>query len=216
MSPEKFPLISVIIPIYNSEKYLSKCVYSILNQNYKNLEVVLVNDGSADNSLSICEKIKLEDDRITIIDIPNGGVSNARNTGLLKAKGEYIQFIDSDDFVDKNYIKTLYDLIVSTKTELAICSIESYDFDGNKFDEWTVKNGIIDFDSIDKNLFLELIQKFLLFGPVNKLYIKKIITDNQIEFDTSLSYGEDLLFNFEYFNHINTISIKAIIQFISE
>ena len=99
--------VSVIIPIYNAEKFLSLCLESIINQTYKNLEIVLVNDGSLDNSIEICRQYAERDNRIKIIDDKNRGVSYARNKGIEKATGQYILFIDSDDIVKKNYIDIL-------------------------------------------------------------------------------------------------------------
>ncbi len=101
-------LISVIIPIYNVEGYLQKCLQSIKNQYYSNLEIILVNDGSTDHSVDICKAFKGGDSRFTIINQPNQGLSSARNTGVKHAKGEYIAFVDGDDFVGKNYIRNLY------------------------------------------------------------------------------------------------------------
>lgn len=207
------PLISVIIPIYNSEKYLQKCIASITAQTYNNLDIILVNDGSKDNSLELCKAAHKNDTRISIIDIPNGGVSNARNLGVNKAKGQYIQFIDSDDFVDANYIETLYKNITSANAGMAVCAITSFDISGKKLDHWEVKSNNLDFKAVNTALFLELIQSFLLFGPVNKLYIKSVITNHNIKFDTSLSYGEDLLFNLEYFKHIDSITVTDSIAY---
>jgi glycosyltransferase involved in cell wall biosynthesis len=102
------PLVSVIIPIYNTEECLDKCVGSIVNQTYKNLEIILVDDGSTDNSLMICDEWASKDNRIKVIHQENGGVSKARNTGLDNVTGEYISFVDSDDYVEKNYIDFLY------------------------------------------------------------------------------------------------------------
>ena len=95
-------LVSIIIPIYNSEKYLKKCIDSILEQKYNNLEIILINDGSTDNSGKICDRLAIEDKRIKVIHKLNEGVSIARNKGLEMAKGEYIFFIDSDDYIDEN------------------------------------------------------------------------------------------------------------------
>lgn len=90
--------VSVIVPIYNSENYLKKCVLSILNQTYANLEVILVDDGSSDGSSKICDDYAIQDNRVKVVHIPNGGVSNARNVGIQQAIGEYIAFVDSDDY----------------------------------------------------------------------------------------------------------------------
>ncbi|WP_299241390.1 glycosyltransferase [uncultured Aquimarina sp.] len=218
MKTKELPLISVIIPIYNSEKYLDKCIRSIIGQTYSHLQILLVNDGSTDGSLDICKHLEKEDNRITVIDIPNGGVSNARNTGISMAKGTYLQFIDSDDYVDGLYIEHLFNTIQREKAQLSVCAIESLNTDGHIFDKWEVEESTLHFDHINKDVFLELIQKFLLFGPVNKLYKTDIVVNNGISFDRSLSYGEDLLFNFEYFKHINSIAVtnKVVYKYVHD
>ena len=101
-------MISVIIPIYNVEKYLTKCIESVINQTYKNLEIILVNDGSTDNSKEIIDKYSSIDSRIKVINKKNGGLSDARNVGIELAKGEYITFLDSDDWIELNMYEKLY------------------------------------------------------------------------------------------------------------
>ena len=98
-------LVSIIVPVYNTEKYLSKCLDSIVNQTYKNLEIILINDGSTDNSKAICEDFAKKDKRIQVINKENSGVSVSRNKGLSLAKGNYIAFIDADDYAELNYIE---------------------------------------------------------------------------------------------------------------
>ncbi|MBR1795985.1 glycosyltransferase [Candidatus Saccharibacteria bacterium] len=105
------PLISIILPIYNVESYLSRCLDSVITQDYQNLEIILVNDGSTDNSLQICQEYQAKDPRIKLINQSNAGLSAARNKGISVAKGEFISFIDSDDYVESNYISHLYHLI---------------------------------------------------------------------------------------------------------
>ena len=112
--------ISIIIPVYNTENYIEKCIDSIIKQTYSNIEIFLINDGSTDNSLNICKKYEIIDKRINVIDIKNKGVSNARNIGLNLCKGNYITFIDSDDFVEKDYIKTMYNKIKENNVDVVI------------------------------------------------------------------------------------------------
>lgn len=116
------PLISVIIPVYNVNPYLRTCLDSVVNQTYANLEIILVDDGSTDGSGAICEEYKKKDVRIVVIHKNNGGLSDARNTGLNQMQGEYVTFVDSDDYLDKNYLKRLYDCIEKMQCEYAICS----------------------------------------------------------------------------------------------
>ena len=114
-------LISVIVPIYNVEKYLNKCIESIINQSYSNLEIILVDDGSKDSSGIMCDNYILKDKRIKVIHKENGGLSDARNVGIEKAKGEYIVFIDSDDWIDEKMIEILYNIIKKNNSDISIC-----------------------------------------------------------------------------------------------
>lgn len=100
-------LVSVIVPVYNAEHFIEKCIHSILNQSYKNIELILVNDGSTDNSVKICDSFAKIDNRIKLIHQANSGPSVARNNGIYNAKGKYIQFIDADDYIEENMIETL-------------------------------------------------------------------------------------------------------------
>ena len=115
-------LISIVIPIYNVDKYLKKCIESVLNQTYSNLEIILVDDGSPDNCPQICDEYRKKDSRIKVIHKENGGLSDARNVGIDHAKGEYITFIDSDDYVANDYIEYLYNLIVKYGVDISCCS----------------------------------------------------------------------------------------------
>lgn len=122
-------LVSIVLPIYNVEKYLRKCIETVINQTYTNVEIILVNDGSIDNSLEICKEFKEKDKRIKIINKKNGGLSDARNVGLKNAQGKYICFIDSDDFISEKYIEELHNLIVENNAQIAVCSFENVDED---------------------------------------------------------------------------------------
>lgn len=125
------PLISVIIPIYKAEKYIEKCVRCILTQTYQNLEVILVEDGSPDSSGVICDKLAAEDGRIRVIHKENGGAATARNAGLEIMTGEYIAFVDADDYMEADYIEILYDLLIKHKADVSICSFKTVDEKGN-------------------------------------------------------------------------------------
>ncbi|MGO5461130.1 glycosyltransferase family 2 protein [Lactobacillus amylovorus] len=127
------PRISIIVPVYNVENYLVKCIESILNQSFKNFELILVNDGSNDNSLNICKKYIEIDNRIKLISQINKGLSAARNTGLRYAKGNYICFIDSDDFVEKDYLLFLLNNIQKYNADIAMCEYYLTDDKGKKY-----------------------------------------------------------------------------------
>ena len=115
-------LISIIIPVYNVEKYLEECIESCINQTYRNIEIILINDGSTDNSLEICQKYANVDNRIIVKSISNSGVAHARNVGIGVSKGDYITFIDSDDFVDKRYCELMYKVLEERKADIACCT----------------------------------------------------------------------------------------------
>jgi len=114
-------LISVIIPIYNMQDYLERCINSVIAQTYKNLQIILINDGSTDNSLEVCKKFAESDTRIEVIDKANGGLSDARNTGISQARGTYLSFVDSDDFVHERYIEKLYSCIKRDGSDMSVC-----------------------------------------------------------------------------------------------
>lgn len=115
--------ISVVVPIYNVEQYLERCVESIVNQTYTNLEILLVNDGSVDNSDEIIQKFLLKDSRIKRIYKENGGLSDARNVGMLQASGDYIIFIDSDDYIEKEMLESLYNQIEKEQADVSVCNV---------------------------------------------------------------------------------------------
>ena len=113
-------LISIVVPVYNAENYLEKCINSIIGQTYRNLEIILIDDGSNDNSLSICEKFALQDNRIKVFHQNNGGVASARNKGLSEASGEFIAWVDSDDSIEPEYIEKLYDAVKEYNADISI------------------------------------------------------------------------------------------------
>ena len=121
MSQEK-ALISIIIPVYKVEKYLEKCIQSVINQTYENLQIILVDDGSPDNCGKICVEYAKKDHRIEVIHKSNGGLSDARNKGLEIAKGEYIGFVDSDDYIESDMYEVLYNLLKQYNAYVKICN----------------------------------------------------------------------------------------------
>ena len=126
------PLISVVIPVYNIEKYLERCVYSVREQTYKNLEIILVDDGSTDNSGLICDKLAAEDAGIRVFHKKNGGSSSARNLGISKAQGEYIGFVDSDDYIEPDMYELLYAAIQEYDADIAQIGRDEIDEKGNR------------------------------------------------------------------------------------
>ena len=124
-------LISVIIPIYKAEKYIEKCVKSVLNQTYSNLEIILVEDGSPDRSGRICDELAKQDSRILVIHKENGGAATARNAGLDKMRGTYVAFVDADDYMEPNYIETLYKTLSEHQAQVSVCGFKTVDEHGN-------------------------------------------------------------------------------------
>ena len=119
------PLISVVVPIYNVENYLCRCVDSIISQTYSNIEIILVDDGSPDNCPKICDDYKKKDSRVVVVHKENGGLSDARNAGIKVMNGKYVTFIDSDDYVEKDYVEFLYNLIEKYNVKMSICSYKA-------------------------------------------------------------------------------------------
>lgn len=169
-------LITIVIPIYNVEEYLERCIKSVLNQTYKNVEVLLINDGSPDNSDKIMEKFAKKDARIKCFYKENGGLSDARNYAIKKAKGKYICFIDSDDFIDKTYVEKLHNSIKENKSEIAWCNFSKVDDNG--------KTGSIIINEED-------LWSFEMASACNKLFLTSLFKKNKIEFPKGIWY-EDL------------------------
>lgn len=194
--------ISIIVPVYNTEKYLGRCIESIRNQTYSNLEIILVDDGSNDDSLKICHMYAEKDDRIKVLHTKNFGVSNARNIGIKCSTGEYIGFIDSDDYIEK----TMYETLVHYFDDkvLPICTYNMVDENKRILE----RKDIVDTVGLVpvKDFFL-LCENILLNSPVNKLYESDIIKKNNIRFDTDLSLGEDFLFVMQYLEYIEMFYI---------
>lgn len=180
--------ISVIIPVYNAEKFIGRCLDSIINQTYKNLEIICVNDCSKDNSLNILLSYAKKDSRISVIDVcQNRGVSSSRNIGIENALGDYLIFIDADDFIEQHCVEILYNQL---KNENAICVgklkylLKAEDFEKMSSDEEKAVKYRYD-DALNIN--------DIKSGACNKLYPKSLI--GEIRFDEQLKYGEDTLFN---------------------
>lgn len=171
-------LISIVLPIYKVENYIKKCIESVINQTYKNLEIILVDDGSPDNCGKICDEYAQKDDRIKVIHKKKGGLSDARNVGIKSAMGKYIAFIDPDDFVDYNYIKILYKNILETDSDISICSFREI-FENEKIEFGKINNtNVKSFNKIEtfNNLYVD---KYALSTVVawNKLYNMEIWKD---------------------------------------
>ncbi|MDB2111176.1 glycosyltransferase family 2 protein [Clostridium paraputrificum] len=166
-------LISIVVPVYNVEKYLEECLDSICKQTYSNIEIILVNDGSTDSSIEICEKYSELDKRISVLNKENGGLSDARNCGIKFAKGQYLIFVDSDDIISRDMVSYLYNLIKNTNSEVGICDpVHWFPDQEIKFVEETVKKIFSSEDAIVEMLY----QKSFLVSAWGKIYKKDLFT----------------------------------------
>lgn len=198
--------ISIIVPVYKVEKYLPKCLDSILAQTFSDFEVLLVDDGSPDSSGRIAEEYAERDSRIKVFHKENGGVSSARNYGLRQARGQYIAFCDSDDWVEADWLKTLYEQISEYPVDLSVCGLMKEDEAGKTL-----------FSIDERHIYTKNKEEALLTlfngdgyyryqgWVVNKLYKKEILIKNHIYFNEKISYSEDRLFNFFYLLHCSSI-----------
>lgn len=196
------PLISVIVPIYNVEQYLSKCIDSILNQIYKNLEVILVDDGSSDNCGQICDDYAKIDCRIKVVHKENGGLSDARNAGIKVATGEYVCFVDSDDWISKEMISSLYTCMQEDKSDI-VCSGVMWVTEGEEEIRNDTVNEKIILDEID-GLRELLYDRKLKQHVWNKLYRFDLIKD--IPFEKG-KYHEDVFWSYQVIARAKRISV---------
>ncbi len=209
-------LISIIVPVYNVEEYIKECIDSIINQDYKNIEVILVDDGSTDMSPQICDEYTKKDNRIKVIHKENEGVSAARNVGIEKSNGEWITFVDADDWIEKNYISSMYKVIdkhtgiVIGRTIAVEKDVEIHDgYKGKMLERFSGESK----KELFKSIFNDNI-KSLKYPHIStcsaKLIRKSIIIENNILYDTDLKYYEDAIFNIEI------ICLSEIVKIIDE
>lgn len=198
----KSPHISIILPVYSAEKTLQKCIESILSQEFTDFELIIINDGSKDNSFAICDNYSLIDKRIILINQTKKGVSDARNKGLDYVRGKYICFVDADDWVEKEYLSTFFREDHNPNKEMVIQSCFE---DSEK--KSTIKTILPD-KLYDQSSFSLLFTELHILGygyPFAKLYKTTIIKENNLYFDTEIHFIEDLLFFLNYLQYINTL-----------
>lgn len=195
-------MISIIVPIYNAEATLKKCVDSLVNQSYKGIEILLVNDGSTDNSSSICQEFADKYASVLYFSKENSGVSDTRNYGLNKAKGEYIMFVDSDDFVDTNICERLINSAAINGSDLVACGYNVSAGDGYE----NVIEPCLDKAFTQKNYNYFLLNENKVMGSVWRLLIKRELT-NDCKFDENIKISEDLLFTLEIISKSDKISV---------
>lgn len=194
--------LSIIVPVYNREKSIERCIKSIMNQTYTNIEIIIVDDGSKDNTPKICKELQKKDKRIKYIQQKNSGVAEARNTGLVESSGNYIGFVDSDDYIEKNMYETLITEMESSKSDIAFCNYNIVDSNNKKNRKKCINKQMV----FSAN---ELIKKVLLeneFNGVcwNRVFDRKIVQDTK--FDKRMGMCEDLEFLMKIIPKCNKIS----------
>lgn len=205
MNKNEEPLISVIVPIYNGERYIDDCIMSVLNQEYKNFELILVNDGSIDGSKEKLDVWEKKNKKIKVINQSNSGVSVARNKGIEKANGKYVTFIDVDDYISKDFLFYYYNLIKNFDAEIALtpmpkkfsvlaeCTTEKIE---DKIKIWSGEKAAC-----------EMLYYNIAIGPWNKLISKELIDKYNIRFNPSLSYGEGFNFSVDCFQRAKKVAV---------
>ena len=221
------PLVSIILPVYNAQNHLERCIGSILAQTYRDLELIILNDGSKDQSLPVCEAFRAKDSRILLVDKDNSGVSDTRNLGLKLAGGKYIQFVDSDDHIASDYTQNLVTAAEQNHADLVIAPYKMVIPAGVSKPEQVLEKlqddlgvmsvarppevreyGFLPAGIYNKDTFaLRLMDKpasYFYSVLWNKLYRRDILTGNDIRFTSELRWAEDLVFNMQYIQYAQT------------
>ena len=193
------PLVSIVVPVYNVERYIEKCVKSIINQDYKNIEIILVDDGSPDKSGQLLDGLAAQDNRIKVVHQENKGVSAARNAGLRSALGDYVAFVDGDDWIDAGCISYFVGILSQTGADIAV--------NKNFYRVFGTKSG----DAVkveDAGKVIEWIYSGEVDVAVwNKLYKRDILAKNSVWFNEEIWYGEGMLFNIAYLQFAKSASV---------
>lgn len=209
MQREQQNKVSIIVPVYNAEQWIGYCLNSIVSQTYRNIEVIVINDGSTDASLAICENYGRIDKRVHVFDIPNGGVGRARNTGIKYATGEYIQFVDSDDVISFEMVEKLVKAIETYHADIAFCGMDVVKLDDQKnakvvdvFSSGMIgKECVLSEKEFNEKFPYLILHTVMLEGPCNRIYKTNILKENNIIFPEKWSLGEDMIFNFDYYSY---------------
>ena len=193
--------ISVIVPIYNAGKYLSRCIDSILSSTFTDFELLLINDGSKDNSAFICNDYAIKDSRIRVFHKKNGGVSSARNLGLDNARGEWVTFVDSDDWIEKT---ALYNILEKDDADIIVGAMH---FANDQTIGTFPAKGKVEGEMLG-SLLAKYIDHYSICSPCAKLFKNRIVQDNHIRFNETLTFGEDSIFVKTYL--IKTYSLRIV------
>jgi glycosyltransferase involved in cell wall biosynthesis len=204
-------IISIVVPIYNVAQYLPSCLNTILNQTFKNFELILVNDGSTDESGEICDKFSQQDNRINVIHKDNNGVSAARNTGIEQSKGKYLAFVDPDDHLEASMYEKLYQKAEATGAEIVVCPIRTINQINNTVSTsaiWTGYENILNKQDINNHIIPSIINNkpISLASSVNKLYKRELFDAFNIRFEEKKSHSEDMRLNYKLIQRIDSLA----------
>lgn len=212
MKKKTIDLVSIIIPIYNVEKYLEQCILSIVNQDYTNLEIILIDDGSTDNSPKICDKLAKLDNRINVIHKKNSGVSNSRNYGISIANGKYIMFVDSDDWLESKCITELLESIKKYNTKLVQGASVINDNKRKSIKKMHIEEDINELKKAILNYKYD--KKYVNLRCVwGKLFVTSIIKENNLKFNEEIYLLEDGIFVYEYLKLIDNVVFIPVVTY---
>lgn len=197
-SEERRPKVSVIVPVYNVELYIERCVKSIQAQSFENIEIILVDDGSTDASGIICDTLAETDTRIIVFHHKNAGVSMTRNAGISYAKGEYLLFVDSDDFIERDYVE----MLLKNESDFTMCGVRKVDEQNNVL---SIVNYPDSYSSIADLDVIKMISCGEIYSPYCKLFRRLIIIKNNIHYSGDVSWGEDGMFVADYIRCVDNI-----------
>ncbi|WP_198306608.1 glycosyltransferase family 2 protein [Dehalobacterium formicoaceticum] len=203
----EFTAVSIIVPIYNVEKYLHQCIDSLVVQTLSNIEIILVDDGSTDQCGRLCDEYALKDARVKVIHQPNAGLSAARNSGIKCAGGEYIGFVDGDDWVDASMFKVLYDAGKEHHCDIVSCNFSFFYEDSTlrrieQEEKMFISPGIVDQSNIREEIYLPVIKGEIFTSCCNKIYDRKFLEENKILFLEGLLLQEDYYFYLDVFTYM--------------
>ncbi len=199
--------ISAIVPIYKAEEYINRCIDSLINQTFKDIEIILVNDGSPDKCGEIANDYQEKDSRIKVIHKDNGGVSKARNVGIQCATGKYVVFVDPDDWIELDMYENMYLKAEVTSCDMVICDyiVESTSLGAYREKFPFPQNKVLSGENIKKEILSYFIKSETCGTIWNKMYKRNIITKHNIKFPSEIGVGEDYLFNLEYLTYTNSL-----------
>lgn len=201
-------LVSIIVPVYNVKPYLKTCIDSLLNQTYRNLEVILVDDGSRDGSGKLCDHYLEQDGRILVIHKANEGVGVARNIGIQRATGKYLQFVDSDDVIDVAMTETLMREVDGGRV-LPLCNIKMvFENQRSNYELITLEKPLnLSIQQYLSSVVVDYKTNPVIGSPCNKIYMKEIIINNGLEFQKDRTFAEDFIFNLEYLYYVSNVTV---------